>query len=193
MTREMDTVLDSWAAEWQSSGDQATPTMAAVRRQSRRHVWAGILNILIGVGFLVIYSAWTLADPDPAMIVAAIAVWIFVLAGVGFDLWNRRGTWQITDLPTLEFTDLARAQLESRLRGLRFGWGLLAAEIAFFIPWIAWIVSEEASPTAADYLQPYAFLTVMAIGFGAALLWLQRRARRQLEGLVALERSLGLE
>jgi hypothetical protein len=193
MTTEMHKEFGSWAEDWQSAGDDAVPSVDEIRRQVRHHRWTAVGNIGVGLLFLVVFTAWAVLDPRPVLVAAAVAVWLFVIAAAGFDLWNRRSTWRTVEPSTREFVDLAGRQLSARLRELQFAWGLVAAETACFIPWIAWTVGAREDATLLRYILSYAFLVIMVLGFALILVCVQRHTHRQLNGVRALQRSIADE
>ena len=184
--------LESWSAAWRSQGRLADDDLRRLRRRTRRHVWSGVGTLLFGVAFLTVFTAWTVQRPEPTMLVAAVAVWGLVLAATTFELSNRRGTWRPRNDSTRAFLELSELQARRRRRGVRFGWLLLAAETAFFVPWIAWVVggSAEAAAPLGEYVGPYVFLAAMVGGGAIALLWIGRRAARQLDEILALRAEL---
>jgi hypothetical protein len=114
------------------------------------------------------------------MTAAAVVVWVLVAAAVGFDLWNRRGTWRPADLSARAWTELAFRRLEARRRGVSFGWVLLAAEAVFFLIWLGWGLGRDGAE-ALRYLSAYGFLAVW-VGLAALVLaWIGRRTARALE------------
>ena len=79
--------------------------------------------------------------------------------------------------------------------GLRFGWVLLLVETAFFVPWIAWVVSDGSGRTevVGSYLAAYGFLAAMVGGCAVVLVWLRRRVERQLTEVRELRAQLQAE
>jgi len=190
MSSDLDMVLNDWAEDWQSAPADADVSSRSIRRLARRHFWAGILNMVFGLVFLVFYTSWAAVDRDPALVVAAVAVWVFVLAGGVFDFWNRRGTWRAVDYSTREYVDLVHRQLQARLRAVRFAWILLVAEVSFLVPWIAWAAANNPDATWFTYLRSYVFLGVVVGIFAViALPWLRRRALNQMKTVVGLRES----
>ena len=187
--------MERWTDAWRAEGDAAGGELATIRRRARRHVWAGVGNLLAGAVFLVVYTTWALLRPDPAMLVAAAAVWVIVLATTAFELWNRRDTWRPRNQSTRAFLDLTELQLHRRALGLRFGWVLLLVETAFFVPWIAWVVSDGSGRTevVGSYLAAYGFLAAMVGGCAVVLVWLRRRVERQLTEVRELRAQLQAE
>jgi hypothetical protein len=193
MSSDLDVVLTEWAHDWQSAPADADVSPRSIRRMARRHFWVGILNMVFGLAMLVFYTAWAAVDRDPALVVAAVAVWVFVLAAAIFDLWNRRGKWRAAHQSTSEYVELVHRQLQARLRAIRFAWGLLVAETAFLVPWVAWAAARNPDANWMSYMRSYAFLCLMVGGFAIVVLpWLRHRAMKQLRGVVGLRQSFGL-
>jgi hypothetical protein len=184
--------LESWTTAWTSQGQVAAADLRRLRRRTRRHVWSGVGTLVLGVAFLTWFTVWTFERPEPTMLVAAVAVWALVLGATAFELSNRRGTWRPRNDSTRAFLELSELQARRRRRGVRFGWLLLAAETAFFLPWIAWEVggSAERAAPLGEYVGPYAFLAAMVGGFAITLRWLGRRSERELAEIHTLRADL---
>jgi hypothetical protein len=152
-------------------------------------------SLLFGVAFLAVYTMWVWRQPEPVTWVTSVAVWVFVIAAMLFEVVNRRDTWRPRDRSTRAFLELSQLQLVRRLRGFRFGWLLLGAETLFFVPWIASTVAAAAdgTPAPAEYLGPYSLLAAMVGGVAVGLWGLTKRARRELERVRSLHAWLADE
>ena len=120
-------------------------------------------------------------------------VWTLGLTAMGFGLWNRRGTWRAEEQTTRAFVELSHKRCVHRLRGVRFAWWLLSAEVSFFVPWIAWVVSSRQEKLAQGpgiYFTSYGLLAALVLAAAIVLLWYRRRTTREMEEVEDLRRDL---
>jgi len=181
-----------WGEAWRSSPAIDPPPLGRIRRRRYGYLaWVGG-QWLLGVVFVVVATSWAIEDLRPTSIVAALAVACIVAATLIFEAWNRRGTFLAADRSAKAWLELTSRRLRAELRALRFGWALLAAEVAFFVPWLAWGLGERGAPPV-DYLVAYGFLAALVGAFAVAIVFVGRRWRRRLaavrEQLGAYERA----
>lgn len=173
---EMDS---AWSEAWRSSPAVDPPSLGKIRRRHLGYLaWVGG-QWLCGIAFVVLVTGWAIDDLRPTSLVAAVVVACLVAASLIFDAWNRRGTFVAADHSARAWLELADRRLRAELRALRFGWALLAAEVLFFLPWLAWGLGERGAP-AVDYLEAYGFLAALVVVASLAISWAHRRWRRQL-------------
>ncbi len=182
--------FESWSADWQSVSEEAPVSIQGIRRRVRRYTWYAALGWAINLVLLTVVTIFAWHDGRPPIIAGAIAVWGFVAVATVFDLRYRRGTWQASGDTTEDFVDLARRQVVAKLKGLRFGWYLLAGEALFFLFWIPWVVSGKPDSTPAKYLLAFGYMTAMLVAFGIGLSWLIRRTKCRLARLDHVRRGL---
>lgn len=176
-----------WRHEEPAETDESLRRLGRrVRRRARALWWIAATEIVTGL-LLVAFAVHFLRTHDGAfgwMTFGAILG--FVLAATGFAWWNRRGTWRAAAKRPADYLALERRQLDIRLRALRFGFGLLAAELVFFLIWIPWAHPSDS----AELLFHYAFLLLWTALFALVLHRLRRRARRERLALERLRREL---
>ena len=177
-TAEQD--FSAWAVEWQETEPEGTE-LRELRARIGWHQLRSILGLSAPLAMLTAYSAATWSRPEPFVVASLAFVWIAVVASVAFQAWNMRGTWRAEYKSVRTFAELSRRQLHRRLRALAFGWGLLGVELAFFVPWIPWVVrNRDGEVTASSLVRPYAFLAAVVTVFVVCSTWIKYRARRQL-------------
>lgn len=155
---------------------------ARVRRRARLLRWLAAGELATGALFVALAVHLLRRFGGSVGWVTFAALVAFVLAATSFAWWNRRGLWRAAGKRPDDYLALEGRQLEARLRGVRFGFWLLAAEVAFFVVWIPW-----ARP--GDLLVRYAFLLAWSAPFAAALYWLDRRTRGAARALERLRRE----
>lgn len=185
--------LQAWMGAWQSGPGPGPEVRRALQRRVRRRslglkaLAAGeVLFAAAMLAFLLRIAAFSRRLPDT---LAMLALALLVVGAVGWSLWNRRGLWRPSAETSRAYLALSLARCRRRLRGLRFGWVLLAAEVAVFLPWIGWRIWREgpADPVLASYLWGY-LLLVLLVGVAAVVLaLLARYSRRELRALEELE------
>lgn len=177
--------FEQWAADWRAGSEEPLPDIRTLRRRARRQIWVGAANFAGGAA-LVAWAGWfAWTDPRPTTFTAAVAILVFTIAALIFEIRARRGAWKAKGDTTLDYLDLVERQLSAQLRGIRFAWGLVAAEVAFFCGWLPWVLSEKPQATVAEYVETFGSLVALVAVFSMALVWLQRRTRRKLERLTA--------
>lgn len=194
-----DAEWDRWREDWGTADEPAPEIAAAVRRRAlRQGRWQRLslaLQLLFYGAGLAYLTTIAVRQPRPLEVVTAVAVWGFVLAGFGGELAARRGLWRTEADSTRAFVDLSYRRCRARQWVLRFGIGMLIAEVLFFLPWIAWVVGTR--PTTGSRLVPYlvgyGYLAVAVGVFVLYLRWYRKRVRRELAALEALRRALGEE
>ena len=176
-----DSELDRWRVSW-ASEDTGAPrrdiaVIALHRRQQRRLRLEYVLNLiaavlLIGFSFLVLRGSL-----DRETLVWAGAVWATTLAATAFHVWNWRGLWRAEAGPVLDFAEAFERRARTTLRGVRFGYGLLAFQLAVAVPWLTLDYRSGGVPTT-PYIGSMALLALLSAGFVA---WFRRTSRRALD------------
>jgi hypothetical protein len=72
------------------------------------------------------------------MLVWALVIWILTFLAAGYSLWNWRLLWTAEAKPACEYAQIYEKYCLAGLRYLRFGYYLLAANLAIALPWISW-------------------------------------------------------
>lgn len=190
-----------WAAAWRAdprldeearSPQRRAQILRMVRRQTVLMAMGVVAQIAIAAGFAVVGLLLVRGAPGPFEWVTALATWTFVAIAVGAAATGDRRLWRPVGEATRDFVELCRRRLANRLRNLRWGSYLLVLEVAFFVPWIGWVVGSKPPETVTwqTWAGSYAFLALIAGLFALAIAALRRRALDRLRHLEALGREL---
>ena len=189
MNASSDRELQQWMQVWRSGAEPAASAESIHRYVMRRRrlfgIWVAVDLAIVAGGYVLLASAF-MARPDP-IDRAAVAVLAILVTGALALSWR---TWRGMLRTPGETTAAWLAQALERTRVLRRavtgGWWLLAAELALFIPWIAFrLISHGVQPVFAWGL--LAAVTAFAVAF---LLGVGRWARREAETLERIGRDL---
>lgn len=176
----MNSPTDAWnelQREWQglSTPVDAAQLRTRLERERRRMRWtrlaAGTLALVAvaGSGLALLHTP-TLGDLARALPVAAL---------IGVAWWIERQRWRSKAAALSNTTDsfipVARERALLQLRAIRLAWLIVAAELAFLVPW--WIDGYRFH--ADELLAPLTFITVWAplIAVLAVLVWTVRVRR----------------
>lgn len=186
MTPNDDREWQELARDWQTGGEPPRIPSDVRRRVQRFSLGLYALTaaeILFLGALLVFFTRLAWIRPEPVELVTAAMVWTLGLAAMGFTLQNRRGTWRPAGGSTRDFVELSHKRCVHRLRGVRFAWRLLAAEVLFFLPWIAWVIAsnpEKLARAPGIYFTSYGFLAAMVGVMAIGLEWYRRRTEREM-------------
>jgi hypothetical protein len=178
MDNQPDPELQQWMADWQAPGPQSTTTPEAIHRFARgrgrliRMLVAGELVIVLALLPVMIATgargSWF--DRVAMMLLAAASV-----AAIGFSWWNWHGTLRATSESTAAFLALSRLRTMRLQRAIVAGWCLLAAEVAVFVPWVAYRLYGRG-PAADGGVQVFAWALLVGLAaLGAGWLVALRR------------------
>lgn len=189
MNISSDRELQQWMQIWRSGAEpHASPQSIyrhVVRRRRLLSIWVG-LEIAIVAGAFALLSVAFVSRPDP-IDRAALAVLAVIATGALAVSWR---TWRGMLRTPVQTTAACLAQAIERTRRLRqavtAGWALLGAELAVFVPWIAYRV-HSTGPRSFSAWGLLAAVTALAVGF---LLAVDRWARREAETLERIGRDL---
>lgn len=173
--------LKAWARDWQSAAPDPGPLR---RKASRELLWLRIIvasDALGSLGCLGVAAWFALHEPDLLRLVIAGGLAVVGALGCVFTLQNWRGLWQDSVASARDYLAQARARSAARLRWIRFGGWLLAAEILFFCVVIAWRWHAGVDPARVG--KALALLLVLCAAAGIFLGWLLRRERRNAAAL----------
>lgn len=197
MTSSTDQELRAWIDEWQAD----TPAIPAadhkirqyVQRRSRLLRVFAVTDTLIGAVFLVFltHRALTHTDPFEKLAMGMLAV-ITVVATV-FGWMNWRGAIASRGRDTATFVALSVSRVHRMERGGRAAWGILAAQLLVFVPWI-WhrLHAGAAQSSLQRQLWSWGFLAVMVSLVAGLILIMQRWSRREARIVADLQRELTL-
>lgn len=179
--------IDRWSANWRED----TPAPADLARMARREqrllkAWIS-LDWIFGAGLLG-FAAWLwIADGTPVMRFAAAGIVVLTLVALAFTTLNWRGSLRGDRASAADFLALAVARSRARLRYVRFGWWVLAADLVV----IAGAFLIEARDEGLARLPTMLASAAVAVGLAAAVLaWWGRRERRRAAHLAAMQQAL---
>ncbi len=185
-----DQELDRWTSAWRD-GTPPAEGLARMAQRERRLLAAWIaLDWVVGAGLLA-FAAWLwLAIGTPVMRFAAIGIVLLTAAVLAFTLVNWRGSFAGDRASAADFLGLAIRRSRARLRYIRFGWWVLAADLVVIAGALALEIRDEGMGRLPGMLAAAAVATAVA---AAALLWWGRRERRRAERLAAMQQSLNAD
>jgi hypothetical protein len=195
MTSPSDRELQQWADAWQQQSEPQTgpeAIRAYVGRRSRLlTMWVSseIVICAAALGFLLLR---TMTKMDP---VEQLAMGLLALIAAGsllFSVWNWRNALRASADTTSAFLALSIDRVRRLRRAIRFGWGILAAELLVLGPWIWYRLYGGQQPPTAD-AERFAWGLLVGIT-GLALLFMigvQRWLFRETRILDELQRELG--
>lgn len=182
--------LDRWTTEWQQGAPQALDLVRMARRERRLLLtWIAVDWIFGAAGFA--FAAWlwfTLATPMARFAAAGISV--LVVVALVFTIVNWRGVLAGDRASNAEFLALAMARSRARLRYIRFGWWLLAADVVVIAGALALEVRDQGTARLPGIIALTAAVTAVA---AVILWWWGGRERRRMERLAAMQQALGAE
>lgn len=180
--------IDRWTSAWREGAKPAGDDLARLARREQRLLRAWIaLDWLAGAAFIA-FAAWLwIADGSPVMRFAAAGIVALTAAALAFSVHNWRGAFLGERESAADFLALAGARARARLRYVRFGWWLLAADLVV----IAGAAILEYRHDGAGRLPAMAGAAAVATAGAAAILgWWGRRERRRAARLATLVRAL---
>jgi hypothetical protein len=179
--------IERWTAAWREGTPTATNLARGARRE-RRWLLAWIAaDWIAGLG-LICFAIWLwIADGSTTMRFAAAGIVLLTLAALAFTTRNWRGSLAGQDASAAEFLALARRRSAARLRYVRFGWWVLAADIVVIAGAHAILFLDEGGARLPTMIG----MALAAIGGAAAILyWWGRRERRRADRLEALQKAM---
>jgi uncharacterized membrane protein YqjE len=182
--------LDRWMAEWRE-GTPPAAGLAVKARRERRWLLAWIAADWAGGLGLIGFAVWLwIADGSPTMRFAAGGIVVLVIAALAFTTLNWRGSLAGERATAAEFLALAEKRSRARLRYVRFGWWVLAADVVVIAGAHAFLVAEEGPARLPKMI---ALATAVVLAAAAILWWWGRRERRRAERLAAMRRALATD
>jgi hypothetical protein len=184
--------LQSLAADWHASDVSATPAdqvHAFVQRRTRLLVIWTTVDAVVGFGFLTFLVHRAATHPDPIEKLAMSLLAAIAAGAMIFVWWNWHGAIRASAENTATFIALAAERSRRFARAVRAGWVILSLQIAVFTPWIYYRLHGNGSvPTPSQELFGWGFLAAMVATAGAAIIGVQRWARRD---AIAFQRIRG--
>lgn len=182
-----DQELERWSAAWHQNATPL-PDLALMARRERRllSVWIAT-DWAVGVALLG-FAAWIwFAIGTPVMRFAAAGIVLLTVAALAFTTLNWRGSFAGERASASDFLALAQRRSQARLRYIRFGWWVLAADLVV----IAGAMLLEFRDEGAARLPAMLMMAALATAAAAAILfWWGRRERRRADRLAAMRQAL---
>lgn len=182
-----DQELERWTAAWHQDA-APPPDLARMARRERRllSIWIAT-DWAAGVALLG-FAAWIwFAIGTPIMRFAAAGIVLLTIAALAFTTLNWRGSFTGERASSSDFLALAERRSQARLRYVRFGWWVLAADLVV----IAGAMLLEFRDEGAARLPAMLTMAALATAAAAAILfWWGRHERRRAERLAAMRQAL---
>jgi hypothetical protein len=179
--------IDRWAADWRE-GAPAHADLADMARRERRQIAAWVaIDWIVGAALLG-FAAWLwFDDGSPVMRFAAAGIVLLTIAALAFTTLNWRGSFRGDRASAADFLALAVRRSRARLRYIRFGWWVLAADLAV----IGGSFLIEVRESGVERLPSMLGTAALATAAAAIVLYTWgRRERRRQERLAALQRAM---
>jgi hypothetical protein len=179
--------IDRWSAEWRESALAPTDLARLARREARQLATWIALDWIAGAGLLA-FAAWLwFDDGTPVMRFAAAGIAVLTLVALAFTTLNWRGSFRGERASSADYLALALERSRARLRYIRFGWWVLAADLVV----IAGVFLIEIRDEGLARLPVMLASAALATGVAAAVLYIWgRRERRKQQRLAALQHAM---
>jgi hypothetical protein len=182
--------IDRWSANWREAAPAAADLAAMARREARTLAAWIALDWIVGAGLLA-FAGWLwFVDGSPVMRFAAAGIVVLTAVALAFTMLNWRGSFRGDRASVADFLTLALARSRARLRYLRFGWWLLAADLVVIAGAFLIEVRDEGLARLPGMLASAALATAAA---AVVLVVLGRRERRKQERLAEMQRAMQTE
>jgi hypothetical protein len=182
--------IERWTEEWRAGAPPVADLARMAKRERRLLTMWIAFDWLVGAGLLA-FAGWLWLElRTPAMGIAAIGIAALTVVVLAFTIFNWRGVLQGDRASAADFLALALKRSQARLRYIRFGWQILAADLVV----IAGAMALEVRDEGLDRLPGMLISTIVATAGAAAILfWWGRRERRRAVRLTAMQRAMQLE
>jgi hypothetical protein len=192
-------LMEAWQSE---APEEAAPAPLSdkvrrrIRRKVRLHSYGLILLAIFEVTGCAGILLWLFRDlledgPNAVEIAGFAGTAFFVAVALVFSFWNRRGAWWPAAESTRAFVDLSLERCRRKLRTLRFCPWLLAAELAFVIPWAAWAIQTRPELDAKDGALVFGWTALASASLLVWWAWYRKKTLRERAEWEELRRSLG--
>jgi len=191
---EMEILRGIWKCPEVSAG---RPGILDISREVRRKQFRlRALHLLeFASTFFLLAFAYLIAQrrPSTEMFLWALVIWLLTLLAGGYSIWNWRLLWTASLKPACEYARIYEEYCVASLRHIRFGYCLLAVNLAIAIPWISWKFFRSARAGHFGILS-YTISVGLIAGLAAGYLFWFSRSRsnrlRELEQLRQYRKSL---
>lgn len=166
-----DRELQHWIDDWQATDVPGAPPDAIrdyVRRRSRMLALLVASEVLVGISGLAFVSYHIYRESDWTERLAMGLLAAIIVAVLGFDWWNWRGTLRASAEDTATFVTLSMERLRRVRRALGVSWLVLAAQVLVFTPWV-WYRLYAGPSAATARQQVFAWGLLIGVSAGAAV------------------------
>jgi hypothetical protein len=184
-----DIELDVWREQWQSENVLPLDLRGRVERESLLMRIGLVVRILVTIVMGGGTAIWAIRSSESAVVLLAVATWVFLAVAWLFALAINRGNWSPSALDTAAFLDLSIRRCWSRLATIRFAAAFFVCDLMFCLGWV-YCHSPEQRKTLAPWLffssisMDVVWLsTLIVLGF---LIWHSRKKRAELAYLLKL-------
>jgi hypothetical protein len=181
---EMETWREAWKFPEETSGQ---PGIVDIRREVRRKEFRlKALHLLeFAWALFLLVSTYVVAQryPSTEMLLWAVVVWLLTFLAAGYSLWNWRLLWTAEIRSAREYAQIYEKYCVAGLRHIRFGFCLLAVNLAIAIPWLSWKFFR--SPRTGHFgIVAYMISIGLIAGLTAGyLLWFSKQLRQYRKSL----------
>lgn len=189
---------DRWSELWrreEAPSDLAGAATREVRRETLKRTVYVLFEASVALGLLGYagYRMW--ASPGAATVSGGVAVWAFTLTAWAFSFWHRKRAWAPADESVRRFLAMSRQYCRRDLRAVRFGIGLIAAEVASVAAWYAWWLTGGGDGEIGTTTLALAAVLLLLVASVLAgwLLHVQRRADERLRWIREREAEIAGE
>lgn len=183
-----DPELESWGQAWRQQPAMLADLRARTVREQRRLVLWIAADALAVLALGALSASLLLESGDTTRQLAGIVLGMITVACGVFLALNWRGSLTQGAESAREHLALQRRRALAKLSYVRFSWAMMSAQFLLVMA-IVWLRLQESPPRP---VRPAA-LALLAIAFIAGCgvtLWLQRSARRRLQNIDELSRTL---
>ncbi len=179
--------IERWTAEWRA-GSPPVADLAQMARRESRQIGAWIaLDWIFGAGLLA-FAAWLwFDDGSTVMRFAAAGIAVLTVVALAFSVINWRGSFASNRASATDFLALALARSRARLRYIRFGGWLLAADVVVIAGAALLEFRDEGFGRLPGMLGT---ATLVTLAVAVVLFAWRRRERRRAERLAAMQRAM---
>jgi hypothetical protein len=189
----LDPEFDQWQAAWTSTaGEERAPAFdarGAHRRQERHLRLQYAANLAVAAALMLFAACFLHANYSAEVLVWTAVVWLTTLVAAGFHVWNWRSLWRGAGQSVLEYAESYEQRCHASLRAVRFGYALLALQVAIALPWLTWDFANAQIP-AGRYAAGVGVLAALSAAFVAWFRAVRRRANRGLAEAMEFRRGL---
>ena len=185
----VDSELETWREAWKHPSEASEqPSSFDIRRALERQEFRLRALHLLQLAWALFLLGFSFAVarryPTTEMFVWALVIWSATLVAAGYSIWNWRCLWLAERKSASEYVQVYEKHCVAGLRHIRFGYCLLAVNLAIVIPWISWRFFRSGDAVA---LSLTAYLISMGLVAGLTVGYLFRFSRSRRNRLRELE------